>query len=510
TLPFVTGEFIYEDGKPTITRELSFPYSAKKANGTLLIENVAIKNKNGNFKISEPKAVAQGVLLTPQLIVRNQTGAFAPEGYTAEDAGKTTFTFYFEPGKAALRQYTGSNLKALHDFIASNVATQKVVITASHSPEPEELNQPELAQQRAQALENYYRQQLDTYAYLKQNDTVKFVTVTENENWNLFLKKLQQSALKPEQVNQILEVLNGDTSYNAIHQRLQQLDAYPYLKEYVFPMLRSAEVKITHTSDRRPDYEIFLLSKKITENKADADALTEEELRYAATLTPLLSEKQKIYEAAVKNNKNWQAYNNLGMVYLQMAKKEVNRPRVRKVLLEKAINNLTYGSHRNPTAQTFYNLANAYYMQGKLEQALEYYNYTIRLGGPTPVLQQIFADKAAVEIELGLYDHALNSLAYAGESFQTYMNRGLAYMLKGYKEEAIQQYEMALELEPKNALAHYSLAILGARTQNEQLLSENLKSAIKLNPAFTQRAIEDLEFRDYRKTEVFENALIEK
>ena len=52
--------------------------------------------------------------------------------------------------------------------------------------------------------------------------------------------------------------------------------------------------------------------------------LTQEELLYAATLTPILTEKEGIYKASIGISDNWVAHNNLGAVFLDMAKKEIS------------------------------------------------------------------------------------------------------------------------------------------------------------------------------------------
>src|SRR5690606_26545150 len=105
----------------------------------------------------------------------------------------------------------------------------------------------------------------------------------------------------------------------------------------------------------------------------------------------------------------WQAFNNLGVTYIQMAQKELN-PTIKNKLLKEAIVNLTYAAHRNPSAQLFYNLASAHHIKGNYTEALYNYDYAIKHGGPVTLLQQVFGDKAALEIETGKFDEAVISL----------------------------------------------------------------------------------------------------
>lgn len=256
----------------------------------------------------------------------------------------------------------------------------------------------------------------------------------------------------------------------------------------------------------RKNYEIYLLSKNIVENKAEVNALTKQELRYAASLTPLLTEKQKIYETAVATSDDWQAYHDLGIVYLELARRE-RKAATKNNMMTGAVKNLQYASHRAPTTENFYHLASAYQAADKFTEAILSYDYALKAGGSADLLQRVFADKAALEIEAGQIDAALRSLRYAGNSYQNYVNKGLCYLLKENYEDAAKFYEEALLVKPNDALAHYGRAILAARTNDENLLGFHLQQAVRSDKAYIQKAIEDLEFQPYLRKPVFRSAL---
>ncbi len=48
-----------------------------------------------------------------------------------------------------------------------------------------------------------------------------------------------------------------------------------------------------------------------------------------------------------------------------------------------------------------------------------------------------------------------------------------------------------------DATTYYLMAVLGARTGNEQMVRSNIRQAVKLNPDFANRAAADLEFARY-------------
>jgi tetratricopeptide (TPR) repeat protein len=504
TLAFVPGEFVYENGKPTIERQLSFDYTPAKEHGSLVIQGVAT-NPKGKTRTTPLREMAKGTLATSKLIVRNDDPAYAPDAYSPDADGPLVFTFFFDQGSAKIRPYVGTPAELLGEFIASDKLTRQVEIVASHSPEKEDAEDSRLPARRARVLQNFYKQKLRQASQVNTLESLSFKVIPHHKEWGEFLRRVQASALPQEQKDKIVSIVNGKGSYEEKEEQLRQLENFEYLELYVYPTLRYAEVRIDYDREQKRDYEIYLLSKRIVEKKIEASALTDEELQYAATLTPLLAEKRAIYEAAVAKNQSWQAYNNLGIVYLEMARKET-RERVRKALLQKAIVNLTFAGHRNPTAQSFYNLAAAYHLRGDLLEALQYYDYSIKLGGPLPALQKIFLDKAALEMEVGQFDDAIASLAYAGVSYASLMNKGLSYMLKENYEGAQEFYGKALELKPADPLAHYAMAVLGARTKNEQLLGDHLKQALRADKKLVRKAIDDLEFRDYKKSTNYQEA----
>lgn len=502
TYNFEFGEFLYEDQKPTITKQLSFPYTPEKSTGRLMVQGRAIDKKDNDIAYTDPKQVAIGLNTTPLLLVRNNDFTFTADKY-AEDADSTgKLIFYFEQNQSKLDDLSDNKLKVLDQYALDNVPSQSIIITGMRAPGEKNGN---LAKKRAQTLEQQYRQKIKNLDY--SGKKVDITTKVQENTLELLQGKIEATALPKTQKQEVLAILQGEQSEQEKLQALQQTEAFSYLQKYVYPSLQAAQVEFNYNRSRRPDYELYVMAQRIANEEVDADELTEEELQHAATLTPILTEKRKLYEAAVKTTDKWPAYYNLGVVYNEMAHKEY-RPAAKKALLEKAIHNLTFAGYRNPTAHIFYSLASAYHQLGKYEQALENYNYAVTLGGEEEMLQSIFADKAALEIETGRYDDAIESLRYAGNSYQTNMNLGLSYLLKENYEGAKDFYMKALEQKPDDALAYYSLAILGARTENEQMLEQGLRRAVNADNSYMQKAISDMEFEAYRDKQAYKDALI--
>ena len=68
-LVFSPGEYVYENGLPTITRQISFPYSPQKPRGLLLAYPMASKGKNRSRKGSHIQ-LSSGIITTSKLVVK--------------------------------------------------------------------------------------------------------------------------------------------------------------------------------------------------------------------------------------------------------------------------------------------------------------------------------------------------------------------------------------------------------------------------------------------------------
>ncbi|TXK44888.1 hypothetical protein FVR03_13105 [Pontibacter qinzhouensis] len=502
TLNFQFGEFLYENKRPTIIKSFSLPYTPAKKTGKLLAQGRVTDAKTKGVQYTKTTTLTTGILTTPLSVVKNNEVLYIPNTYNPAENTKELLDFYFDNDLHELRDYVGSNLQTLDQYILDNVDAQEITVYGSQSPEEKD---PELSATRATALKDYYQDKVEMLDYSGKEVTI--TTQPDNDFRQRLKTKVEHSALGKKQKAEVLAILASDNSIYTMAEDLQQTEAYNYLQKYIYPTLRSAHVEINYQRNQKPDYELYLLAQKIADQTADPAQLSAEELLYAATLTPLLTERRKLYEASVKLTDKWPAYFNLGVVYLEMADKEF-RPDIKNKLLDQATQHLSYAGYRQPTAAVHYSLGSAYHVRGNKPKALESYNYAIRMGGDSDLLTRVFADKAALEIEMGLYDDAIASLKYAGDSYQTQMNLGLSYLLKENYEGAESFYLQALQHKPYDGRAHYFMAVKAARTKNDQLLSTHLRQAVRSDRNLLKEAVEDPEFRVYHGTRLFQEALL--
>ncbi|WP_345226318.1 tetratricopeptide repeat protein [Hymenobacter koreensis] len=513
TLRFLSGEFVYDEQDRNllvIKQPISFPYEPRKNPGLLVARPQVRRLKPGGkvLKAEKEQLLARGIVITSRLVVReSEPVELLPATAELAQGGTRVLPFFFDQGQHAIRNYLGTNVAALEEFIEANQRTQKVIIVAGHSPDSIDSRDARLADKRVQALAKYYKKRLDTDSYLNSLNSVKFETQAYHRRWDLFLTKVAASALKPEQQDSVVSIINDARgTWAQKEKQLHKLSYFDYLEQYIYPVMRFGTVAVVYSAPKRFDSEIYLLSKKIVEKELEADALTPEELRYSATLTPLLAEKQRIYETSVATTGNWQSYYNLAVILLERSDKEVS-DKVRKAYLRRAATNFTLAAHRNPTAQMFYHVADAYHRAGDRLEALQNYDYAVKLGGPRPVLEKIFADKAALEIEIGQPDDALRSLSFGAKNYQNTMNRALIYLMKENYDGAAEIYQEALTIKPNDPMAYYSLAVAAARAQREGDVGQYLRRAVQLDRAYAQKAVEDLEFRSYASSKMFVEAL---
>ncbi|MCC3152174.1 hypothetical protein Q3A66_02835 [Hymenobacter sp. BT770] len=512
-IAFTSGNYVYDDenkGFLVATQKFSLPNTPGRNPGELLAHaQVRELKKNGRvLRAADDVRVARGIADPARQVTREDTVlTFLPERASNNMSGTRVLPFYFDEGQWFIRGYLGTNVQALEDLIDANQQTKQVLIIAGHSPDSLDAHNRLLASKRVRMLLYYYKQRVKKFSYLNKVEDIRFDTLAYTRRWDTFLSKVTTSALKPEQMDSVVSIINDTKgTFEEKEKALHRLTYFDYIEQYIYPVLRFGTVAVTYTAPKRYDSEVYLLSKKIVEKQVEADALTPEELRYSATLTPLLAEKQRIYETAAANTNSWEAFHNLGVVLLQRAEKEPTE-KIRKAYYRRAAVNFTLAAHRNPTAEFFYHAATAYHRAGDRLEALQNYDYAIKLGGDRPLLRKIFSDRAALEIEVGQPDEALRSLQYAGPSYQNALNRGLILVGREGYESALEQYKLAQSLRPTAAAPVYGMAVVAARQKDEVTMGQLLKQAVALDRSYAQRAVEDLEFQDYAQGKVFREAL---
>lgn len=489
-----------------VSKDQSFPYQDAYKVGTVEIQGVA--SKGSKSKTTPRMPLATGIITTSKLVQNSYYAAFADHGYNNQEELIPVVIpdFIFERGKSVLRtsETKADKGKQLDAFIAAKNVTRTVTITGTHSPEGAERINSKLSQERAQAIEKYYRAQMKKYDYKGAADSIKFILKPVVDDWTEFKTALAAyTGITNDEKTAYLDIINAGGSFEDQEKQMKKLKTYNKVFKDVYPGLRTAKTEILTIKDKKTDAEISVLAKQITSGQASADGLSFEELMYSATLTPATEEKAAIYEAATKKGSNWNAHNNLGAAYIQMA---IENPSRAAELADKAAAQLDIAVKLRDASEVNANLATIALWKGNPYKAYSYSTKALN-GANNDVTRGVNGVKGASEIYMANYSAAVSSTSSALDSDVNLFNKGLAQLLNKDYSNAGSSFAEATRKNSNFALAYYGAAVAAARSGNGDAVVSNLTSAVKIDSSLKEKALTDLEFTKFATTEAFRNAL---
>ncbi len=501
--------------QPKLVAKSAFVYKNNLSKGDLLVQGTASNLTKSKTKATEWLPLAKGIITTSLLVKDVVYVSYANHGYNNnEELQPTNIGFYFKKASAKLEktEMKSENGKYFDAFIAKKNVTRTVTITGTHSPEGAERVNTALAADRATAIQSYYRESLTKFNYSKgAADSIAFVLKSVVDDWSGLKNAIATDStgkLSDADKNEIIDVINnypGD--FNAKELQLQKLKSYKHILATIYPKLRTATTEILTVKYKKTDSQISILASGIAKGSLKADTLTDEELMYAATLTPLLEEKVAIYTAATKKNDSWASHNNLGAVYLDQAKKSFDtKERLR--LVELAMTQLNLSNQKQENASAYANLASCYLAKSDRENAFMAADKATQLTQDEDIRKGVNGIKGVVEIKTAKYPAAIADLENAKvDDADVLFNLGLANLLSKNYDKAKVKFDEATTANPKLAIAYYTGAIVGARLQNVDLVAARLQQAIQIDPNLRAKALEDLEFAPYWENAAFKAAV---
>ena len=189
-----------------------------------------------------------------------------------------------------------------------------------------------------------------------------------------------------------------------------------------------------------------------------------------------LSEQLRVYSEALRLFPNdWRTANNVGYVqYLQGD-------------LDAAGTSFEKASQASENETVNNNIGAVAHMKGDRERAMELFTAA---GSSSETKYNM----GLLNIQQGLYDEAVTNMG-ANNTF----NAALANLLSGDADAAAQAIDESNAKE--EAMSYYLKAIIGARTNNSEMMMDNLKIAFEKDGDLKSKAKRDREFIQY-----FENA----
>lgn len=435
--------------------------------------------KNDNTETFPDYKVADGVIMTSKRVAKSGDMSIAKHGYEKETIVKESGNIYYAYNRSNLNWNLDLNennkeeMKQLKSFMSRGWELQKINIDAWASPEGELSLNEELSQERAKVAKNYI---IDWYedksgdednniSYEEVEDEIKFNVEAKGEDYDGFMKALQASDIKEK--NTIANVIKSQATKREREQRIKDMTVIYKEIEEMLEVLRRAEITVFAYEPKRTDEEIAELAT------THPDSLSKNEILYAATLTDNMKAKHKIYQNAVDvYSDSWKAHNNLAAILLEMGKED------------KAAEHLERANTLEPNnGHIANNMGVLAAWKKDYKSAADYYSTAKEQGVNTSY------NTATLKIINGNYSAAIS----AYENVKCEYNKALALLMNGQTNEATQVLDCADETAKK----HYLMAIIGARTDNDNMLYTNLKKAINMDESYKEEASFDREFVDY-------------
>ncbi|HEX8545675.1 MAG TPA: hypothetical protein VF691_01865 [Cytophagaceae bacterium] len=495
---------------PTLSKNFSFGYKPDITNGDVTVVGTATNIKMSKKKATLPLPVAKGIITTSRLTKEVFYISYAEHGYNnREELIPNKVDFFFEQGSSKLRvrETGGKQGKYVDAFINKKNPTRTVRIIGNHSPEGAESINAKLSDERAKAIEKYYKGRMKKYKLTKQADTIEFAPKGIVQDWE-GLKNLMDSTnyVSADQKAEILDVINGAGTFEEKEQRLHKLGSYKIIFTKLYPQLRTAKTEILTIKPKKTDEQIATLAKGISSGTVNQDTLNDQELSYAATLTASLDEKESIYTAATKKNDSWASHNNLGAVYLERASKETDKANKDKYLTQ-ALTQFEISAKGQNNAEAHNNMGIIYLLRGDRTQGLQHLQQASQLPTNDALKKGMNGTRGILLIKEGRYEEAVQSLTSANQTPEVTYNLALANLLKKDFSAAKSGFESVISSSPSDAWAFYGSAITAAKLKDASTMNSRLKSAVQLDRKLADKAKADLEFLEYFETPEFKSSV---
>lgn len=456
------------DGGGTVTIPVSYNYNPEMIKSNL---SLAFTVRQGGKQYALPRVkVADGVVATAALAdAATVSPAIAPDKFQRIINEKFDADIKFLINQANIRdgQLRTAEMNNLHQEIAeanedNRREIKEINITSYASPDGGvELN-TRLAENREKNTKSYVQNKL------KKDNISEFGELTANftpQDWEGFQRLVAASNIQDKEL--ILSVLSMYKDPEQREREIRNLSSvFDQLAEEILPQLRYSRITASIDVIGKSDEEIMNIYS------LNPKALSVDEILYAATLTDNNDKRLQIYDTAIElYPKDCRAYNNLGMCqYIDQD-------------YEAAEANFAQAARLAPeSGEAQMNLGLVSLLNKNYKEA------TAKFGNAAGV--PALGDALGVYyMKQGDYNSAIRAF---GDSKTN--NAALAQILN--KDYSKAKNTLSGVVYP-NATTFYITAILGARTNNEKMVMNNLRQAIKLDNTLAAKAQNDLEFAKF-------------
>lgn len=457
----------YADGG-TVSIPFSIQYMPEMAKSNLFLDFSV--DQNGKIYTLPRVKVGEGVVATSTLAsAKTVKPAVAKDNFQKVITDKYTADIHFLINQANIRanqtdkaDYIDLNKKLMEASKAANQEIAGITINSYASPEGTLEFNTKLAEKREANTTKLMENQL------KKDKITEFGELTASftpEDWEGFEKLVEKSNIQDKDL--IISVLKLYPDPVEREREIRNLSSvFNELADQILPQLRYSRVMATINTLGKSDQELVNLFN------TDPQKLTEEEMLYIATLTDDTMKKMEVYnQSAEQFAKDYRTFNNLGMTQYMVGD------------YEGAQANFEHAHRLNPSAkEPEMNLGLISMLNRDYTKANE------QFGAAAGVPETADA--------MGVYYLAQGDLQKAIRTFgdQKTNNAALAQLLN---KDYTAARDILGDIKVPDATTYYLSAVLGARTNNQNMVMNNLRQAVKLDKNLLKRAQNDLEFANY-------------
>ena len=457
----------YENGG-TVTIPVMYNYSPEMLKSTL---QLAFNVTQGNKQYVLPRVtVAEGVVATAALAdARTVNPALAPDKFQRIINEKYNADIHFLINQANIRdtQTKSAEMTALNQQILaakgdSTRQIEEINISSYASPEGSLDFNTRIAEKREATTTDFMKNRLK-----KDNDT-EFGELTANftpEDWEGFQKLVAASDIQDKEL--ILSVLSMYKDPEQREKEIRNLSSiFDQLADQILPQLRKSRITASINVIGKSDEEILKYFE------TDPSKLSVDEILYAATLYDNNGDKMKVYNKAAELYPNdYRVYNDLGLT--QYVAGDYDGARA----------NFNQAARLNPAA------AEPQMNLGLISLVNKDYRIANQKFGSAAGIDELGDAMGTYYLMTGDAQSAVKAFGQAKSN-----NAALAQILT--KDYSKAKSTLGAINNP-DAMTYYLTAVLGARTNNDKMVSSNLRQAVKLDRTLATRAMNDLEFKNF-------------
>lgn len=414
--------------------------------------------------------VANGVVATAALAdASTVTPALAPDKFQRIINEKYNADIHFLINQANIRdgQLKTSEMLTLNEKIKAASGDkqreiEEINISSYASPEGALDLNTRLAENREKNTSAYMKNQL------KKDKITEFGELTANftpEDWEGFQKLVSASNIQDKEL--ILSVLSMYKDPEQREKEIRNLSSiFDQLAEQILPQLRKSRITASINVIGKSDEEILQAFA------SNPSSLTADEILYAATLVEGNKDKMKIYNKAAELYPNdYRAYNDLGLTQYVAGDYDAAKA------------NFAKATRMAPDA------AEPQMNLGLISLLNKDYRQANQKFGAAAGLNELNDAMGTYYLMTGDANAAVKAFGNAKTN-----NAALAQILaKDYSKAK----STLAGINAPNAMTYYLTAILGARTNNDTMVNNNLRQAVKLDRSLAAKAAKDLEFQNF-------------